>query len=232
MVNSIKLTKLEGRVLNALFEKRVAEYGNYPDEGNNVDGIAKIVYGDKVLNREKIGGPYVSNTSVCYSAMSSLSRVLTRLVKKGLVKRCTPYYHGSWEVADKERGSVGFWYRRLLNLSSSWVDEEGDWRTDTIMIGRFARLPHGTRVWWILTDRGKDVFEEITGIKQLRERCRDRCRKCECWDEERGQCKIERIGKEALSLEECREEGYWHWVEHEGWIPGKISTVSREEVAR
>ena len=163
MVNSIKLTKLERRVLKALFEKRVTEYGSYPDEGNNVEGIAKIVYGDKVLHRERIGGHYVSNLSVCYSAKSSLSRVLKQLVKKGLVKRCTPYYHGRWEGVDKESGSVGFWNRRLLNLSSCWVDEEGDWRKGTISIGRFTVLPHGTRVWWVLTDRGKADLEEITG---------------------------------------------------------------------
>ena len=143
MVNSIKLTKLERKVLKALFEKRVTEYGSYPDEGNNVEGIAKIVYRDQVLNCEKAGGHKISNLSVCYSAKSSLSRVLNRLVKKGLVKRCTPYYHGRWEVADKERGSGGFWYRRLLNLSSCWVDEEGDWRNGTISIDRFTSLPHG-----------------------------------------------------------------------------------------
>ena len=80
----------------------------------------------------------------------------------------------------------------------------------------------GTRVWWFLTDRGKAVFEEITGIKRLRERCRN----CECWDEERDQCKIERIGKRALTLEECRDEGFWHWVEYEGWVPVNIGTVT------
>ena len=55
-----------------------------------------------------------------------------------------------------------------------------------------------------------------------------RCRNCECWDEERDRCNIERIGKRALTLEECADEGFWHWVEHEGWVPRNIGTISSE----
>lgn len=105
---------------------------------------------------------------------------------------------------------------KLLRLKGE--NEEGIQCTDYILASGFYELPHRTRVWWILTDRGKDAIEEVTGVKRLRERCR----KCECWDEEKDQCIIERIGKRALTLEECREEGYWHWVEYEGWIPGNF----------
>jgi len=147
-----------------------------------------------------------------------------------MVKKCHPEYRRYWHKPNergRERGVVGFYGADLKGLNASWVDEEGVHCTDYIRDSVFTQLPKRTRVWWILTDRGKalakDVFEEATGIKRLRERCR---RKCECWDEEGDQCKIERIGKKALTLEECRDEGFWHWVEHEGWVPGNIGTVS------
>ncbi len=218
MVNSIKLTKLERRVLKALFEKRVAEYGNYPNEGNNVEGITKIVYGDRALNCEKAGGHYVSDVSVCYSAKSSLSRTLKSLWMKGMVKKCHPRYRRYWHKPNewnRERVGGGFYGADLMGLDASWINEEGISYTNYIRASGFSQLPHRTRVWWILTDKGKDVVEEITGRNKLRDRCRT---KCESWDEDRDQCSIERIGKKALTLENCSEEGVWHWVEHEGWV--------------
>lgn len=222
MVNSIKLTKLEGRILKTLTKERPREsIEYYPKEGNDTYGIASIVYGRDVLD------PY-SNASLTDSAKSSLSRALKSLWRKGMVKKCHPEYRRYWHKPNEWNREImggGFYSADLMGLDASWVNEEGVHCTDYVRASGFSQLPHRTRVWWILTDRGKDVFEEITGIKRLRERCRDRCRNCECWDEEGDRCKIERIGKKALTLEECREEGYWHWVEHEGWIPGNMGTV-------
>ena len=221
MVNSIKLTKLERRILKALSKKRPREsYEYYPEEGNDTYGIASIAYGRDVLN------PY-HNTYLTDSAKSSLSRALKSLWRKGMIKKCLPRYRRYWHKPDdwnKERGVVGFYGADLTGLNASWLNEKGVYCTDYIRASGFSQLPHRTRVWWILTDRGKDVFEEITGIKRLRERCR----KCECWDEERDQCKIERIGKRVLTLEECRDEGFWHWVEYEGWVPKRARLDNRK----
>jgi len=232
MVNSIKLTKLEGRILKALSKQRPREsYEYYPKEGNDTCGLASMVYGQRALNCERVGGNICSGVSVAYSARSSLSRALKSLWKKGIVKKCHPEYRRYWHKPNewnRERMGGGFYGADLTGLNASEVDEEGVLYTNYIRASGFSTLPHRTRVWWILTDSGKDVIEEITGVKRLRERCR----KCECWDEERDQCVIERIGKSALTLEECREEGYWHWVEYEGWVPGNIGTVSSEEAAQ
>ena len=230
MVNSIKLTKLERRILEVLSKQRPREsYDYYPEEGNDTRGIASMVYGEKVLKRERVGGNYCSDISIAYSAKSSLSRALKSLWNKGLVKRCKPRYRRYWHKPDdwdRERGrSIGFYGADLMGLNDSWVNEKGIYCTDYIRASSFSKLPRRTKEWWILTDSGKDVFEELTGIKRLRERCR----KCECWDEERGRCKIERVGEKALTLEECGEEGFWHWNEYEGWVPRHIGTVSREK---
>jgi len=235
MVNSIKLTKLEGRILEALSKQRPRDsYEYYPKEGNDTCGLASMIYGQKVLNCAQVGGHYCSNLSVAYSAKSSLSRALKSLWRKGMVKKCRPRYRRYWHKADewqREAGLGGFYGADLTGLNASWLNEEGVHCTDYIWASGFSELPTRTRVWWIPTDvgkvRAKDFIEEATGVKRLRERCR----KCECWDEERDQCVIQRIGKSALTLEECREEGYWHWVEHEGWIPGNVGTSSREEEA-
>ena len=59
LVNLIKLTKLERKVLAALSESNLQEdekWGYYPSEGSNVEGIAKRVYGGEVLGCEKRGG--------------------------------------------------------------------------------------------------------------------------------------------------------------------------------
>lgn len=232
MVNSIKLTKLEGRVLKALSKQRPSEsYEYYPKEGNDTCGLASMVYGQNVLNCAQVGGYYTSNLSVAYSAKSSLSRTLKNLWRKGIVKKCHPEYRSYWHKPDergRERGDVGFYGADLKGLNASWLNEEGDQCTDHIQAYSFSQLPPRTRVWWIPTDRGKDVIEEITGVKRLRERCR----KCECWDEEKDGCALERIGKSALTLEECGDEGIWHWFEHEGWMPGEKREVRREEATR
>uniref|UniRef100_A0A6M3LY08 Uncharacterized protein n=1 Tax=viral metagenome TaxID=1070528 RepID=A0A6M3LY08_9ZZZZ len=229
MVNSIKLTNLEGRVLEALSKQRPREsYEYYPKEGNDTCGLAAMVYGQGALNCERVGGNICSGVSVAYSAKSSLSRALKSLWMKGMVKKCHPRYRRYWHKPnewDRERGDVGFYGADLTGLNASWVNEEGVHCTDYVRASGFSQLPHRTRVWWILTDREKDIVEDITGIKRLRERCRN----CECWDEDGDRCKIERIGKRALTLEECREEGYWHWVEYEGWVPGNIGTISSGE---
>ena len=219
MVNSIKLTKLEGRILKALSKQRPMEsYDYYPKEGNDTCGLASMVYGQQALNCERVGGRYVSNLSIAYSVKSSLSRTLKNLWKKGIVKKCLPEYRRYWHKPnerDRETIGGGFYGADLKGLNASWINEDGVHCTSFIRASGFYSLPHRTRVWWIPTDRGKDVIEEITGVKRLRERCR----KCECWDEERDRCALERIGKSALTLEECGDEGVWHWVEYEGWMP-------------
>lgn len=208
-VNSIKLTKLEKKVIIALFNSPqwIEPYKETRPEGNNVYGIAKQVYGESVLN------PY-QDLSLKYSVRSSLNRILKHLWKRELVLKCRPNYYYSWEkVKDRNGTVIGWWGKTLRYLRSYKYDERG---SNFVSVPRFARLPDRTHIWWLLTDKGRDLAEELTGITQRRERCRS----CNCWSEQRQICQIERIGEGWKELDECEDENYWKWDDDlEGWWP-------------
>jgi len=152
-VNSIKLTKLEKKVLTALLElKPQEEY--CPKEGNNIEGIASIVYGEEVFGCERRGGHACVDLSVCYAAKSSLSRALKSLWKKGLVKKCKPIYESYW-VKGNESG-VGFYNRELVHLRAVSIDFDR-YRIEEISV---KHLPDRTHVWWLLTEKGIKYAKE------------------------------------------------------------------------
>jgi hypothetical protein len=95
-VNSIKLTKLEKSVLKALAQPCPREHSKGYPEGSDEYGIAATVWGSDVLNTEKRGGYFCGDVSLAYAARSSLSRVLKRLLFRGLVKKCKPVYQRGW----------------------------------------------------------------------------------------------------------------------------------------
>lgn len=154
LVNLIKLTKLERKVLLALSKPTPQEKcGYYPSEGNNVKGIAKCVYGEEVLDCESRGGYYVQNLGVCYAAKSSLSRVLKRLWEKGLVKKCKPIYESFWMKAGTGRyGGPGYWRRQLMYLKAVSIIS-GRYHVEEVSANQ---LPDRTHIWWMLTEKGKE----------------------------------------------------------------------------
>lgn len=153
-VNLPKLTKLDKRVLDALSTPQdKEEYITFPKEGIGFQGIAKRVYGEAVLNCETRGGPYVENLTICYSAKSSLSRTLKKLWKNGLVKKCVPKYRRYWCIEDD---GGGFYSVRLSGLYASWINENGVYCTDLIWTRKYASLTYRSKIWWILTQLGKD----------------------------------------------------------------------------
>lgn len=163
--NLIKLRKMEKKVLIALLQPNKTEY-NYPKEGNDMKGIAEIVYGQKVLNCERIGEHYCENLSVCYSAKSYLSNILNELFRKGLVKKCSPNYHYYWQKKDEfESDSTGSWRKELKGLQARWYEStSGQFIIGNISLDRWTRLPTNTKFWWILTDKGKEIAG--TGLRE------------------------------------------------------------------
>ena len=161
-VNSIKLTKLETKVLAALKKGKPKERFSHFPEGNDIQGIARIVWGDEVFNCAKRGGHYCSDVTLCYAAKSSLSRVLKKLWQYGLVKRCKPIYHYGWykpyidQNGEKYSGFYGL-IRELQFLRAISLTETGQYNVEKIL---FKSLPYHCRVWWILTDRGRKLAEK------------------------------------------------------------------------
>lgn len=156
VVNLIKLTKLEKQVLVALLEgKPKGEYDYYPDEGSDVKGIAKILYGSDVFGCERRGGRICMDLqgSVCYAVKASLSRTLKQLFRKGLVKRCKPIYASFWVKANPEYESGGYYTRRIRYLRAISIHNGGKYRVEEIQC---RELPERCHVWFMLTDEGKE----------------------------------------------------------------------------
>jgi hypothetical protein len=131
-------------------------YSDYP-EGNDIAGIAVIVFGKAVLHVERRGGSYCGDVSLCYSAKSSLSRSLKQLHQKGLVKKCFPVYERGWIIFDDRNGVKRRYYGvRNKALKATWKDDKGLWVVEWLA---FRSLPGGCHVWWMLTERGKDLIE-------------------------------------------------------------------------
>ena len=166
-VKLINLTKLERKCLVALLESQRRVEDEYEDrpEGNWVYGIAEKVYGPKVLN------PY-TNLRVTPSAMSSLSRCLNGLWRKGLVYKCKPIYRRYWY---KDEVLPGHMTRDLVGLEAY---SYGTSSPKFIPVGRFDKLPHRCRVWWMLTDEGREIAIKLPEIQQ---KLRQRCKSCRYW---------------------------------------------------
>lgn len=164
LIKSTKLGKIEKLTLLALLEPKehyMGDMGFKHPEGNDVEGIAGLVFGEKVLNCEKPGGHYCTGRSVCYSAKSSLSRTLHMLWLKGFVKYCKPIYRYAWHPADPESDSVGFYGKTSKTLRCAELRGDGHlWTTDELFPLK-TELPHRTHVWWKLTERGREKALEL-----------------------------------------------------------------------
>jgi len=155
-VNLCKLTKLEKKVLAALSKQRVERMFHYP-EGNDITGIAKLVYGEEVLDCARRGGHHCSDVSLCFAAKSSLSRTLNRLYQTGLVKKCKPIRHYGWFKRNNELDRGGFYGILWKFLKTVSINEKGLFVVEKL---NFKDLPWKCHVWWMLTDRGRKLAEK------------------------------------------------------------------------
>lgn len=156
MVNLIKLTKLERKVLAALAQSR----GNdrYPQQGNDEYGICQILL-PASLDPDYISfPPGPGQCSITSSVRSSLSRALNTLYRKGLVKKCTPSYRYTWHKKDDELGLVGYFGKEY---SLEMVVKEAGQPTKLESFGQFRTLPQRVRYWWLLSEKGKELLDQI-----------------------------------------------------------------------
>jgi hypothetical protein len=165
MVNSIKLTKLEGKVLRFLSENRQKEEYEYPpEEGNDILHIASKIYGAEALTSN------LWRTGVKESPKSSISRTLRALWNKGLVKVGKPHYRKYWckcSDYDKEKGfGGGFNSVELVGLNVAWLNNKEVYCTDYIRFFKRTTLPLQTKKWWLLTDKGKEVAPVSVGVEE------------------------------------------------------------------
>jgi hypothetical protein len=163
IVNFIKLTKLEKKVLILLSQQRTSSYTyeEFP-EGNNAEGIAKLVFGEAVFNRERRGGHYCDDITLCYAAKSSLSRIFQSLFKKGLVAKCKPRRRGGIVTAQDGVDHVIHYYspNAWKWLQGCWISEHGNILYDKRCC---HSLPYKCHQWYMLTPYGKQIVESLKG---------------------------------------------------------------------
>ena len=142
-----------------------------------------------------------------YSISSSLSRALKKLWHKGLLKKCKPSYEYRWHKLGPydESGSVGYYGKDFQNLRAFEFKNGNKFPTETLIrVPRYTQLPHKTHVWWILTEKGKDIAEEVLGVKaERRKRLLERCRGCSNWYEKKRECEVFAMQGKELTTEEC-----------------------------
>ena len=90
------------------------------------NGIAELVYGEEVFNRERRGGPKLQmGPKICYAAKSSLSRSLNGLWKKGIVKKGLAEYNSFWYKEEYLDGSkIGYWTHEVSGLELVWINKQ------------------------------------------------------------------------------------------------------------
>lgn len=161
-----KLGKTEKRVLVALLQQRedwrTESYAVYP-KGNDMYGIATIVYG--------VSGRAYQNLALESSMYSTLSSVLHRLWRKGLVVMCTPEYRRKWQgksIWKEGTGGVGFMNKELVGLKTLYW-KSGEFRPARELVKEACDnrgytykgliLPNRTHKWWMLTENGRKIAE-------------------------------------------------------------------------
>lgn len=158
----MKLGKNEKKILVSLLEhyglhydKRLRRNTSYYPKGKNSSLLAKSVYPDKEIT--DIEGNLINTVK------ASLSTTLNNMWKKGLVKKAKPDYVYKWHPKDTEFGSTsgGCMHCELISFNAKEYQENGEIKRSTINVPRLKSLPTYTRIWWILTDKGYKIAEEL-----------------------------------------------------------------------
>jgi len=143
----MKLGKLEKKILITLAQSypKKDKFIRYPNEGSNIRGLAEKIFGSKAFETQysSFYGNVIRN-----SEKATLCRALNRLWRKGLIKKCKPSYIRRW--VREEYSHIGFMEKCLEGLWCYGYNEPAQF----ISLPRYE-LPHGTKIWWMLTEKGK-----------------------------------------------------------------------------
>lgn len=212
----MKLGKNEKRVLVLLLEPTKSEpYLNYPKEGKSIGLLAEDVYPNKQV-REKYPGLMGIN-NLLNSVMVSLTNTLNSLHRKYLVIKAKPIYKRKWEPKnnDKHFGGSGYMTKNLIGFKNA----RDNWDVD-INITKYTELPDKTKLWWILTDKGRELAEKLISenpeldkligyyyknrIEKEKRKLIKRCNRCNNFDWNEMYCKIEEMQGIEYEIGYCK----------------------------
>ncbi len=202
--NLVRLTKTEKKILVVLLKQIEGDkWTTYP-RGNNAKEIARVVYGSKAIG----SGDYFNQSSKVM-----MSRNLNKLWKKGLVLKCKPNYKALWHTREQTFASTGFEFRVLTGLTAYKYGGHGEWDGKYV---KAEKMLHNTKVWWMLTDEGAMIAEEIAGITPRRKRCNQ----CFFGLNEKDECQHSyHAAENPLEIDECeyfKNKNEWELNEDAG----------------
>ena len=135
------------------------EWDTFP-EGMDITGIAEMIYGAEALHRERRGGHYCSNLARKIGSLPYPEQIAqNRASQEGETT-----YNSYWCKAEDSETGIAFWARRLSGLKVTWtIDKalEGGLMLQGYIHLNNHTLPDGTRVWWMLTDKGREMLDAI-----------------------------------------------------------------------
>jgi len=181
----MKLGKNEKKILVSLLKKykEGEKYGNLIFEGKSISILAEEIYNEPI--RDEV----LYEDGLINKVKASLTRSLNNLWRKGLVYKGKPIYSRYWEKKHVEYFGYGneeisgrmskkletidlYKYKDFDNMTFNWVIaycQEPHKQID--YIPEWAQLPSKTKIWWVLTEKGKENAEKLrTGNKIEKEK--------------------------------------------------------------
>jgi len=161
----MKLGKNEKKILISLLQKYIeGEKYAYFFEGKSISILAEEIYDEPI--REEY--PFIYTCALLNKVKSSLSRSLNTLWKKDLVFKGKPIYNRYWKkkggymIKDLEAINLYKYNISYDNKIIDWAPEfqqEPDKQID--WLPKWARLPSKTKIWWVLTEKGREIGENL-----------------------------------------------------------------------
>ena len=211
----MKLGKNEKRVLVLLLEPAKSEdYSIYPTDGKSIGLLAEDVYPNKQVREKGVGMMNICN--LLNSVVVSLSNTLNSLYMKEFIIKAKPVYRRIWEPKndDKHFGGPGYMTKDLIGFKNV----RDNWEVD-ISIIKFTRLPDKTKLWWILTDKGRELanklisenpeLDKLSGyhykhrIEKEKRKLIKRCNRCFNFNHKEMYCKEEEMQGIEYETEYC-----------------------------
>lgn len=219
----MKLGKNEKKILVVL-KKVYVQYGlDYP-EGKSMGILAKEIYNKPI--RDEYPSPYTC--ALLNKIKASLIRSLNNLWKKGLIYKGKPIYRSYWEKEHiehygdgKEEIIGGCMTRKLERIELQTYDTiHGYDPSKELSIPHYTYcLPSKTKIWWVLTDKGKEIakklalenpeLDKLIGYyyknkkEELKIELMKRCKGCWKFSQELLHCDVKEMQGIEYETEDC-----------------------------
>ena len=214
----MKLGKNEKRVLALLLKPTKIEPHNYPENGKSIGILADDVYPNKEVKEKGKGAMGIYN--LLNSVVVSLTNTLNNLYKKGFVIKAKPIYNRKWiQRTHHSDGDVDVPHPTTI-FNGFNTHKYGEDSKQFISIQQWKCLPTKTKLWWIITDEGREIAEKLISenpeldklsgyhykhrIEKEKRKLIKRCNRCDNFNHIEMYCKEEEMQGIEYETEVCK----------------------------